>query len=140
MSASAEYHKRWRLKNPEKWRAIKRRCNQKNRLKYNATERAWRTRNKDKIAQYGHKRNIRQYGVTPVDYTRMLAEQGNCCALCYRDAALFKRKLHVDHDHETGQVRALLCHDCNTGIGLFQESSERLRAAIYYLETHKGRD
>lgn len=45
--------------------------------------------------------------------------------------------LHIDHDHETGKVRALLCHACNKGLGQFGDSIERLEQAIVYLKQHK---
>lgn len=80
----------------------------------------------------------RNYGMTVADYTRMLDEQGGGCAICGAEPPTEgrQRHLHVDHDHATGQVRSLLCHNCNTSIGLLGESVERAFAVAEYLERH----
>lgn len=76
----------------------------------------------------------RKYGITVEDYELMLERQDGGCAIC--GAGPGKRRLHVDHDHESEVVRALLCGDCNTGIGKFDENPELLRRAAAYLENH----
>lgn len=71
------------------------------------------------------------YGITLVDYERMLLEQGGACAICGGTAT---GTLHVDHDHNTGAVRGLLCRDCNRGLGCLKDNLDALRQAIKYLE------
>lgn len=66
----------------------------------------------------------------------MMFDQNSKCAICYREMIL----PHIDHDHATGQVRALLCGTCNTGLGQFGESTERLFRAISYLDSYKVED
>jgi hypothetical protein len=58
--------------------------------------------------------------------------RGNKCAICGGT-----EKMHIDHNHETGELRGLLCHHHNTGIGLFGDSSETLRRAAEYLEGYQ---
>lgn len=80
---------------------------------------------------------MREYRMTPDEYAAMVAAQAGRCAICgeapepagHRRLALF-----VDHDHETGAVRGLLCGPCNTGIGHLKDDPERLRVAAKYLE------
>jgi ribosomal protein L24E len=55
----------------------------------------------------------RRYGLTIEQFDEMLAEQGGVCAICGTDTPLGRGTFHVDHDHQTGQVRGLLCHPCN---------------------------
>ncbi len=78
---------------------------------------------------------LRQYGLTPEQYDAMAEAQGGCCAICGGQNQN-GRLLSIDHDHETGVVRALLCAPCNTGIGMFVESEDRLLKAIEYLRSH----
>lgn len=73
------------------------------------------------------------YGIGLDDYERMLAEQGGGCAICARTPDEEGRRLHVDHDHETGLVRGLLCGNCNRGIGYLGDSHERISSAADYL-------
>jgi len=90
----------------------------------------WRDANPGKVRQYYLKT---RYGMTPEQYDTLYAEQGGACAICRE-----QKRLVVDHDHETGAVRGLLCDLCNTGIGKLRDSAERLRAAAVYLENDDG--
>ena len=74
------------------------------------------------------------YAITVEQHDAMLAAQGGVCAIC--GDAPDHRRLHVDHDHTTGVVRALLCGQCNTAIGGFGENIAVMRRAIAYLESH----
>jgi len=82
------------------------------------------------------------YGITHADYEAMYKQQGGCCAICgdakepWEPGSGLKgrqRFLVVDHDHETLQVRALLCWNCNCGLGQFREDPAVMQAAIAYL-------
>jgi hypothetical protein len=64
----------------------------------------------------------------------MLAAQGGVCAICKAAPAQ-----HVDHDHETGAVRALLCFNCNGGLGQVKDNPTLLHAAAYYVAFHTAR-
>lgn len=87
--------------------------------------------------------HLRKYGLTREDYAEMLAAQDGVCALCDNPETMTRegavRLLAVDHDHETGAVRALLCARCNAGLGNFDDDPVALRAAALYLEEHKER-
>ena len=73
-----------------------------------------------------------EYGLDREAYLAMVLEQQSSCRICGRHEP-DHFKLHVDHCHDTGRVRGLLCGPCNQGIGLLRHSSERLRLAISYL-------
>lgn len=76
----------------------------------------------------------KQYGITPSEYDQMELEQNGLCGICKRqEYAPNKKILSVDHNHTTGQVRGLLCHNCNTGLGKFMDDQELLKSAIQYL-------
>ena len=66
----------------------------------------------------------------------MLTEQGGACGICGEAPTI--RALHVDHDHETGQVRGLLCQPCNHGLGNFKDDLNRLAGAMRYLTTGRA--
>src|SRR6266568_1396921 len=76
----------------------------------------------------------RRYGMSWNDYDELLARQGGVCAICKKKS---KRRLCVDHCHACRKVRGLLCFKCNTGLGLFDDDTDRLRAAIAYLENSR---
>jgi hypothetical protein len=71
---------------------------------------------------------LKRYGITSKDFETMLEKQNGACAVCKK-----KKKLCVDHDHETGKVRGLLCRACNTAIGNLGDSHEGLLNAAQYL-------
>jgi hypothetical protein len=77
----------------------------------------------------------RNYGITAAEYDALLAEQGGGCAICGRteNPGRFRQSLPVDHDHETGAIRGILCIDCNRGIGMFRDDLRLLRRAVEYL-------
>lgn len=108
-SKAKAYKKRWKCKNPER---VKEQC--------------WRDKG--------------IVGMTIELYDQMFAAQGGKCAMpgCGREAPE-SQSLHVDHDHATGQPRALLCAGCNLGLGAFRDRPELLRAGAEYVERHKCR-
>jgi hypothetical protein len=75
---------------------------------------------------------VRKYGITPGQYNEMLVRQEGRCAICRETP---RHRLCVDHDHETGQVRALLCKVCNLAIGYLKDDPDLFRRAADYLET-----
>lgn len=80
----------------------------------------------------------KKYGITLEQYELMLAEQQGCCAICRLPMELAPRRLHVDHNHETGVARGILCYLCNTGLGVFKDNAVRLRAAADYIDRKDG--
>lgn len=82
-------------------------------------------------------RTVAGYGLTLDDFDTLLAAQGGLCAVCRQDPRTGRwREPHVDHDHSTGKVRGILCHPCNTALGLAGEDPARLRALAAYLDAH----
>lgn len=73
----------------------------------------------------------REYGLTVHTYGQLLATQENRCAICRAD--LTETTAHVDHCHENGQVRGILCQRCNVAIGQFGDDPARIRKAIAYI-------
>jgi hypothetical protein len=79
-------------------------------------------------------RNLQnQYGISHEDYDLMLEKQNGQCAICGTTQPEGKGRFHVDHCHTTGRVRGLLCHHCNTMLGLAKDSAQTLNKAIHYL-------
>nr|WP_240528300.1 endonuclease VII domain-containing protein [Streptomyces amritsarensis] len=71
----------------------------------------------------------RAYGITEAQCGEMIAAQGGLCRICLKAPAA-----HVDHCHETGRVRGVLCFNCNTAIGLLGDDPGTIQRAISYLE------
>lgn len=86
----------------------------------------------------------RNYGISLENYTRMVEKAGGVCEICHQPETAVYRKngretmkfLTVDHDHETGRIRGILCHRCNAGLGSFRDSSDILHNAARYLKEH----
>lgn len=141
---SAEKSARYRAKHPERvkavqkaWRdanteKVKERNDRFNRARskedHSAYMREWRKRQPDKAKSIDLRK---EYGIDLAEYRRMHEAQGGVCAVCGDPPRT--RALAVDHCHSTGAIRELLCHQCNTAIGLAKESPERLLALIDYL-------
>jgi len=99
--------------------------------------RDYRKKNPDKMKAIDLKK---RFGITLEEYNFLLDKQNGVCAICSepekrRDHRTKKpRALAVDHNHDTGEIRGLLCTDCNTGLGLLQDDPELLKLALSYLE------
>lgn len=87
--------------------------------------------NKDKLR---HKVRQVNYGISKSEYEDLIQKQQNKCAICSSSSAGGRGSWHVDHDHVTGKVRGLLCHCCNTGLGLFKDNKNLLLKAKEYLD------
>lgn len=97
----------------------------------------WRERNPDSDA---NRRLIRVYGITLAEYDELFEAQGGVCALCKKGESTKRMKkgegrerLAVDHCHDTGRVRGLLCFKCNTAIGSLGDTEEDARKVVEYL-------
>jgi len=86
------------------------------------------------------KERERTFGITPERYAEMVAEQNGLCAICGKPECETRngkvKALAVDHDHESGRIRGLLCVACNTGLGKLGDDPVVLRKAADYVERH----
>lgn len=89
----------------------------------------------DKAREY---QLIRKYGITVKQYDELLERQQGRCAVCVRPAEEFPRRLAVDHDHVTGEVRGLLCNYCNHRLVGRHRDPGLLRRIAEYLEVGTG--
>lgn len=140
-----------RQANVEVARERERAAAKKYRAKRAAYMRVWRQRNLQKVR--GWNRRYREqnprlvkngqmramFGITLDQYEAMHSEQGGVCACCgLPESAIHNKtrapkRLSVDHDHATGEVRGLLCGRCNTALGLLDDDPSKIRALIAYL-------
>lgn len=118
--------KEWQAENREKVRGYAKKYRDANREKCRAATKRWELEHPDQLAAYHRQRN---YGLTPTQHAALLLEQDGVCAICCQTP----KKWDVDHDHETGRVRGLLCHKCNTAIGLLGDNLTLIHSAQEYL-------
>lgn len=102
-----------RRANPEQEKARKRRIDQRH-------GRAYRLKSK--------------FGITIERYEEMLAEQGGVCGICERTERIKGRRLAVDHSHESGRIRGLLCSACNQSLGHLGDDINGVMRAVEYLK------
>ena len=81
---------------------------------------------------------IREYGITLEQYQQMLIDQKESCRICGVHQETQTKRLFVDHCHETGKVRGLLCYACNTLLGLAKDRLEVLEKAVEYLKDSRS--
>jgi hypothetical protein len=97
-----------------------------------ARDKAWRDANKTRLKASWLKK---KYGIDAAAFAKMIKSQRGRCAICRAPFGELKgSKPHVDHCHESGRIRGILCNGCNTGLGLFNESAATLKRAIRYLQ------
>ena len=124
-------------------------CNNQNTKKYRKTsdrskerepdrkrKQAYRFQDKEKynayMRDYMKEYRPKLYGITVEKHSELLLAQNNACAICKE---VPKTTLCIDHNHATGEVRGLLCNQCNKALGGFADSTERLSNAIEYLSS-----
>ncbi len=159
---SKEYHKRnrqkiieraknWRIENKDKYNEFyrKRYTNPIYREKHAKVVDNWRAKNLDRAREYSREyaKNHpieqrrqwlkRAYGISLETYQILLESQNGKCAICGKENAHKRTKyLFVDHNHNTGKVRGLLCQKCNSLIGYSDENVNNLNMAIEYLKKY----
>jgi hypothetical protein len=159
---NAERSAKWREANPERARAGVQKWVQENPERKAESDRAYRQANQEKIAAQQKARReadpeaysayhreyaatnaevrreqnwMRKYNTTRQIYNDTLAAQGGGCAACGKKEPGGRGKyFHVDHDHQTGKIRGLLCHECNTAL----RAMDKMRALMAYAENPPG--
>ena len=120
--------------NPEPARERTRRWQEENPDRYRAKAAAYAADGRKALSNRRHHLK-KKYGITLEAYDDTLAEQGGVCAICSRDPRP-DISLHVDHNHETGELRGLLCFSCNVTVGHVREDHDHLTAIARYLHEH----
>jgi Recombination endonuclease VII len=82
---------------------------------------------------------LKHTGCSREQYRAFVETQQGCCAICGRHQREFTREMPIDHCHMSGQLRNILCHSCNFGLGNFKDNPGLLRLAATYLEAHAAR-
>lgn len=105
----------------------------------------WRASHKEEILAAGRKyyaahperareKSLKKwYGITLADYNNMFEKQNGFCLICGVHQSEIKKALCVDHNHDTGEIRGLICDACNKGLGHFKDNENLLQRAIDYL-------
>jgi hypothetical protein len=125
--------KRWEAKHPEYWkeRYIKEKPKHLARMRQ-------RYLDNPEAVKKRTRRNVlkKKYGLTPESLAVLMDQHNNRCAIC--DGT---HKLVIDHDHDSGAVRGILCNACNVGLGRFKDNGTLLyKAAMYLMTTTKMRE
>ena len=105
----------------------------KNKDKYKLAKQKWYLAN---ITSEQNRHFRRRYGIDANEYNTMLARQNNACAICKRPSTDFTQRMHVEHCHKSGKVRAICCVNCNRLIGACLDNITILSSAIDYLKHH----
>jgi hypothetical protein len=108
----------------------------RNREARKAASKKWKEANRERVREYQKHANLKRYDLSLSEKEAMLTAQGNRCACCSSLDPRSKTGWHVDHCHTTGKVRGLLCLYCNVALGKVEDSIDRLKALISYLEKH----
>lgn len=99
--------------------------------------RNWAEKNQDRVQEYRNKdswtlaKRCSRRGITPEQLVDRHERQEGCCAICKVEVALIESA--IDHNHETGEFRGVLCKQCNRALGMFKDSPIILRSALEYL-------
>lgn len=119
LALNAKIREKW--KNDPVYRERRKRYAKKHRENNKATiyakQAAWRRKNPHRVRLYEIKR---LYGLTPQEYADTLQRQDNSCAICRERIGVKPRDSHIDHCHESGKIRGILCNKCNLIVGWWE--------------------
>ena len=142
------YQKQWTTANKEHVKNKNAEWHELNRKRANAVRRKYYISNKEKILKknrqkYAENPNYfkdidlkKVYGITLEQYDQMLNTQNHACAICKKHKNEFAKALAVDHCHDTGKVRGLLCTNCNRALGNLKDSIDSAINAVAYLKAY----
>lgn len=147
---------KWRKENPELAREEYRKHDASPKRKVYKKKLAILTKDKrNKVAREKYKSKSKQdnyfkhmkylYGISGEEYNNIFMKQGYCCAICgspepkySRESGRKRMSFSLDHDHKTFEVRGILCHYCNRGLGTFRDDPALLMKALEYLKGSSG--
>lgn len=131
----AEKARQWRADNPGLSAKKAKERYHKNPERQREKTKKWRNDHPEAIAKIYRTALLKKYGLTDECYNKMLHEQNNSCSICLSmESGTEKGVFCVDHDHNSGIVRGLLCRPCNIALGLFKDNETTLMKAIEYLQ------
>lgn len=125
-------HRKWAKANPGAVKENKAKWDRENADHKREQAYAWKEANAGKAATSLFRAHLKKYGISPEQFEEMLVAQGGVCAGCRKTCTVFSR-LSVDHDHDTGKVRGLLCSACNRAVGGLKHDPETLLRLAAYL-------
>jgi hypothetical protein len=128
-------NKAWREANRDRMTALARRHREKDPERYRRYHQEHYRANKPRAIAQARVRKLARYGLTPLQFAQLLADQKGACAICQEPM----KSPRVDHCHKSGAVRGLLCMQCNSGLGMFADNPAVLiRAADYLIKSSSG--
>lgn len=146
-----ESKRKYRIKNKDKIETARFAYRKANRDKMDAAKRKWERENPEALSMQRARRRIRQmnsaldrsyrfhYDITLENFSEASEAQNHVCLICGENGHTDRvKRLVVDHDHNSGVLRGLLCHRCNCGIGYFKDDVERVKLAAKYPELFSG--
>ena len=123
-----ERSKQWVKDNPEKCKKISKRYYEKNHKELIERARRWTKDHPEKLKE----KNLSRYNLSYEDWVKMWVSQDGECAICKEPFAK-QSEAHVDHNHETGKIRGLLCVKCNSALGFLNDNPKLTAKATKYL-------
>lgn len=126
----------YRAKHPERIRAANRKASLKRGADpaFRKRKADWQKANPERRTVHGRRYH---YGMTGAQFDEMFAAQGNACLVCKSTEPDGKMPWHVDHCHESGNIRGILCRHCNCALGMAKDNAYTLRALAEYLDRNR---
>ena len=132
----ADLIKSWRIRNATQHKEVVKKEHQKNKARYLERSKEWFAADPSRQINKRIKRTIGLGQLSIEVYEQMLKEQNHQCAIC--GSSPNGKRLVIDHDHDSGHLRGLLCEKCNLGLGLFRDNIFILELAAQYLKDTKA--